>query len=71
MKVTIIGTGHGGTAQAAVLAQKGFEVNLLKLGRPCMVSTLQPCKRLVRSNSKASAASRAAVYAPSPTILLT
>jgi opine dehydrogenase len=32
MKVTVIGSGHGGTAQAAVLANNGCEVSLLKLG---------------------------------------
>lgn len=32
MRITIIGTGHGGSAQAAVLALRNFDVNLLKLG---------------------------------------
>jgi len=32
MRVTIVGSGHGGCAMAAVLAMRGHEVSLLKLG---------------------------------------
>ena|SRR5215470_8504585 len=32
MKVTIVGTGHGGCAMAAVMAMRGHEVSVLKLG---------------------------------------
>ncbi len=32
MRVTVVGTGHGGCAMAAVMAMRGHEVSMLKLG---------------------------------------
>jgi len=41
MKITIVGSGHGGCAMAAVMARLGHSVNILKLGKTMHVQNFQ------------------------------
>jgi opine dehydrogenase len=49
MKVTVVGSGHGGCAMAAVMAMRGHQVSLLKLGSSMHVEnfrTMEAARRI-------------------------
>lgn len=45
MKVLIVGSGHGGCAMAAVLAKRGYEVGILKLGKDMHVANFDELEK--------------------------
>ena len=40
MNITIVGVGHGGCAAAAYYSMQGHRVTLLKIGKKCIMKTL-------------------------------